>query len=266
MDWIKIYLTEDFEGSGYPNPKPTVFSTAAFRSDGTMINAPSLTLEEAQALVDEAHKHGLKTITHSYGGEGLRIALQSGIDIVMHGAVGVTGAEGLDDETVRMYKAPLPDGKTRIAMYTLWDLIGGMEAGDLEASHNHTTRFKMTETAFKKIWAAGVPQVFGSGVGGLAHGTQTMQFPIYIKWGLTPAQALQLATSMAAPSLNYDLGKDLGLIEKGRYADLVGVSGDPMTDITTMMQIKFVMKGGTIYRDELSKDGRPGPKLFTDAR
>src|SRR6266852_6756012 len=66
-DWIKIYLTEDFEGSGY---------RGAFHPDGTMINVPSMTLEEVQAIVDEAHRRGLKTITHAYGGEGLRVALQ----------------------------------------------------------------------------------------------------------------------------------------------------------------------------------------------
>src|SRR5207253_4951597 len=71
-DWIKIYETEDYEGSGY---------RGAFHPDGTMINVPSMTLEEVQAIVDEAHRRGLKTITHAYGGEGLRIALQAGVDV-----------------------------------------------------------------------------------------------------------------------------------------------------------------------------------------
>jgi imidazolonepropionase-like amidohydrolase len=253
-DWIKIYLTEDYEGSGY---------RGAFRPDGTMINVPSLTLEEAQALVDEAHKHGLKTITHAYGGEGLRIALAAGVDVPMHAAVGVTGAEGLDEETIRMFKVPLANGTQRPIIQTLWDLIGNMEVGDMRDSGGRTTRFKLTEASFKRLVSAGIVEVFGSGVYGLAHGTQTMQFPIYTKWGLTPAQAIQLATYHAATSLNYDLPKYVGLIEKGRYGDLVAVSGDPLADITEMTRIKFVMKGGTVYRDELTKGAGPAPRLMT---
>jgi imidazolonepropionase-like amidohydrolase len=254
VDWIKIYLTEDYEGSGY---------RGAFHPDGTMINVPSLTLEETQALVDEAHKHGLKTITHAYGGEGLRIALAAGVDIPMHAAVGVTGAEGLDEETIRMFKVPLANGTQRPIIQTLWDLIGGMEVGDMRDSGGRTTRFKLTEMSFKRLVSAGIVEVFGSGVYALAHGTQTMQFPIYTKWGLTPAQAIQLATYHAATTLNYDLPKYVGLIEKGRYADLVGVSGDPLADITEMTRIKFVMKGGTVFRDELTKGAGAAPKLMT---
>ncbi|MGH9680330.1 MAG: amidohydrolase family protein, partial [Candidatus Acidiferrales bacterium] len=128
VDWIKVYLTEDFEGGGYPQPE----GSGAFTPDGKMITVPSLTLEEAQAIVDEAHRHGLKVITHAYGGEGLRIALEAGIDVPMHAAVGVTGAEGLDDETIRLFKQPLPNGKQRPVIQTLWDLVGRMETEDLE--------------------------------------------------------------------------------------------------------------------------------------
>ncbi len=241
-DWIKIYLTEDYEGSGY---------RGAFHPDGTMINVPSMTLEEVQAIVDEAHRRGLKTITHAYGGEGLRIALQAGVDVPMHAAVGVTGAEGLDDETIRLFKQPLANGKQRPVIQTLWDLIGRMEQDDLRTSGGKTTRFKLTELSFKRLVAAGVKQAFGSGVYGNAHGTQGMQFPIYVKWGMTPAQALQVATINAAESLNYDLGNQVGSVEKGKFADLVGVSGNPLTDITEMERVKFVMKGGVVFRNDL---------------
>ena len=254
-DWVKIYMTEDYEGSGY---------RGAFRPDGTMINVPSLSLEEVQAMVDEAHKHGLKVISHAYGGEGLRTTLAAGVDVPMHAAVGVTGAEGLDEETIRLFKVPLSNGTQRPIIQTLWDLIGGMEVGDLATSTNHTTRFKLTEASFKRLVASGIVEVFGSGVYGLAHGTQTMQFPIYTKWGMTPAQAIQLATYHAAATLNYDLPKYVGLIEKGRYGDLVGVSGDPLADITEMMRIKFVMKGGTVFRDELTKGAPPAGKLISE--
>ena len=72
VDWIKIYETEDYEGSGYPQPS----GAGAFMPDGKMINVPSLTLEENQAIVDEAHRRGLKVACHAYGGEGLRNCLR----------------------------------------------------------------------------------------------------------------------------------------------------------------------------------------------
>ena len=134
-----------------------------------------------------------------------------------------------------------------------------MESGDLRSSNNAKTRFSLTEKSFKRIVAAGIPEPFGSGAtqGYMGHGTQTMQFPIYVKWGMSPAQALQTATSVAAASLNYDLGDFVGYVEKGRFADLVAVAGDPLQDITETMRIKFVMKGGTIYRDELGQNAVP---------
>jgi len=72
-----------------------------------------------------------------------------------------------------------------------------------------------------------------------------------VKWGMTPAQALQTATSTAADTLNYDLGKQVGIVEKGRFADLVAVEGDPLADVSEMERVKFVMKGGVVFRNEL---------------
>ena len=87
VDWIKVYETEDYEGGGYPDPA----GAGAFTPDGKMINVPSLTLEENQAIVDEAHRRGLKVACHAYGGEGLRNCLAAGVDMPMHVTVGVTG-------------------------------------------------------------------------------------------------------------------------------------------------------------------------------
>src|SRR5947209_8772085 len=118
VDWIKIYDTEDYEVGGYPDPP----GSGAFTPDGKMINVPSLTLEEEQAIVDEAHRRGLKVACHAYGGEGLRNCLLAGVDVPMHVIVGVTGAEGLDDETIRLFKQPMADGRPRPVIQTLWDL------------------------------------------------------------------------------------------------------------------------------------------------
>jgi imidazolonepropionase-like amidohydrolase len=242
VDWIKVYETEDYEGGGYP-----AAGVGAFTPDGKMINVPSLTLEENQAIVDEAHRRGLKVACHAYGGEGLRNCLEAGVDLPMHVIVGVTGAEGLDDETIRLLKQPRP----RPVIQTLWDLIGDLEARDLKASGGRATRFALTEKSFKRLLAEGIEEVFGSGAYTVGHGMQAFQFGTFVKWGMTPAQALRMATSDAAEGLNFDLGKQVGIVEKGRFADLVAVGGDPLTDITELERVKFVMKGGVVFRNEL---------------
>lgn len=247
VDWIKVYDTEDYEGGGYPQPD----GAGAFFPDGKMINVPSLTLEEDRAIVDEAHRRGLKVACHAYGGEGLRNCLAAGVDMPMHVIVGVTGAEGLDDETIRLFKVPLADGTMRPVMQTLWDLIGDLEAKDRKATGGKTTRFALTEKSFKRLAASGVTEVFGSGAYTVGHGVQAFQFAYYVKWGMSPANALRMATSNAAASLNFDLAKQVGSIEKGKFADIVAVSGDPLQDITEMERVRFVMKGGVVFRNEL---------------
>ena len=246
-DWIKVYDTEDYEGGGYPQPD----GAGAFLPNGRMINVPSLTLEEDKAIVDEAHRRGLKVACHAYGGEGLRNCLNAGVDMPMHVIVGVTGAEGLDDETLRLFKVPLADGTMRPVIQTLWDLIGDLEAKDKKATGGKVTRFQLTEQSFKRLVAAGVTEVFGSGAYTVGHGVQAFQFAYYVKWGMSPVNALRMATSNAAASLNFDLGKQLGSVEKGKFADIVAVSGDPLSDITEMERVKFVMKGGVVFRNDL---------------
>ncbi len=249
-DWIKIYETEDFEGSGYPQPS----GGGAFRPDGTMILVPSLTLEENQAIVDEAHRRGLKVACHAYGGEGLRQCLQAGVDLPIHVVVGVTGAPGLDDETIRLFKQPLADGTMRPVNQTLWDLAGPLDDIDMKVSGGKTSRFRLTELSFKRLVAAGVTQIFGSGAYTVGHGVQAYQFGLYVKWGVSPAQALRMATSDAAASAQLRSGQSNRIRRKGAgIADIVAVSGNPLEDITEMERVKFVMKGGAVYRNDLAK-------------
>jgi imidazolonepropionase-like amidohydrolase len=109
----------------------------------------------------------------------------------------------------------------------------------------------LTQQSFKRLVAAGVTEVFGSGAYTVGHGVQAFQFGYYVKWGMSPANALRMATSNAAASLNFDLGKQVGAIEKGKFADIVAVSGDPLVDISEMERVKFVMKGGVVFRNDL---------------
>jgi imidazolonepropionase-like amidohydrolase len=268
VDWIKIYATEDFAAGGDSGGG----FGGAWYPDGKMIAVPSLTEEEITAAADEARRRGLKTAAHVYGGEGLRSVLRAGVDLPMHVTVGISGALGLDDETIRLFKQPLPNGKMRMVLQTLWDLEdrkpgcdwtkmetcsgNGMNTSDTRRTGGLTSRMKATELSFRRLHEAGVKQVFGSG----AHqgnqfrpaGDQSMQFLFYVKWGMTPVEAIQTATINAAESLNNDWGKKVGTIEKGKFADLMGVAGNPLTDINEMLRPKFVMKGGVVYRDELT--------------
>jgi imidazolonepropionase-like amidohydrolase len=145
----------------------------------------------------------------------------------------------------------MADGKPRQVQQTLWDLIGDLEARDRKASDGRATRFQLTEKSFKRLVAEGMEQVFGSGAYTVGHGMQAFQFAYYVKWGMKPADALRMATTNAAEGLNFDLGKQLGSIEKGKFADVVAVAGDPLADITEMERVRFVMKGGVIFRNEL---------------
>ena len=233
-DWVKIYTTQDFVGQEW----------RVFKPDGTLVASPSLTLEETEAIVDEAHRMGLKVACHAYGGEGLRNCIQAGVDATQH-------ANDLDDVSLNMLvqkKLPL--------VVTLDDLIS-LDAADMKVTGGKTSRLRMTERSFKKALAAGVPLPFGSGVTSaeIPHGKQGDQFAWLVKWGMKPAQALNTAFTVAAELLNYGWSDRVGTLEKGRFADLVAVSGNPLTDVTEMERVRFVMKGGVVVKNEMNARG-----------
>jgi imidazolonepropionase-like amidohydrolase len=230
VDWVTIFTTQDFVGAEYH----------VFKPDGTLVNSPSLTLEEVQAVVGEAHRLGLKVACHTYGGEGLRSCIAAGVDATQH-------ALDLDDASLQMLLAKkLPLGITVV------DLVGN-EPADLKASGGKTSRLRMAEAAFKKAFKAGVPLPFASGAVGDRdlHGKQAEQLAYFVKWGATPAQALQMTFRVAASALNYDWATRVGTIEKGKLADLIAVSGDPLADVTELQRVGFVMKGGVVIRNSL---------------
>jgi imidazolonepropionase-like amidohydrolase len=238
VDWVKIYTTQDFVGEEYHVWKP----------DGSLVNSPSLTLEEVQAVVDEAHRLGLKVACHTYGGEGQLSCLKAGVDAPNH-------LTDLDDESLALLlQKKLP------FVLTIDDLLS-LEPGDLKATGGKNSRLRMAERSVKKAMAAGVPIVFGSGAtnASIPHGLQGNQFAVLVKWGMTPARALQTSLIGSANLLNYNWADRVGSIEKGKYADLIAVSGNPLTDITEMERVKFVMKDGRTVRNDLPA----GPRSST---
>ena len=229
VDWIKIYTTQDFVGPVH-----------MWRENATLVNSPSLTLEEVEAIVDEAHRLGLKVACHTYGGEGMRSCLSAGVDSPNH-------LLELDDSGVKMLLQ-----KKLFFVPTIDDLIS-LEKPDLRETGGRNSRLKLMEQAFKRALAAGVTIVFGSGATSptIPHGRQADQFRYFVKWGMTPTQALQTAFLPAARMLNYGWEGQFGSIEKGKFADIIAVAGNPLDDVTEMERVKFVMKGGLVVRNDL---------------
>lgn len=214
------------------------------KPDGTMETVSTYTLEITRAIVEEAHQHGLKVSSHVYGGEGLRIALEAGIDAPQHGPA-------LEDRHVKLLlEKGLPLSST----------IFDMRLTDKEETEKFgNSRFRMMEKAWKKAFAAGVKQGFSSGAQadstGFPHGSQGEMFAYFVKWGMTPAQSLRMATTTNAEILGWQ--DRVGTVEKGKFADLIAVSANPLVDITEMQRVKFVMKGGQVVRNDLTPMLRP---------
>jgi imidazolonepropionase-like amidohydrolase len=135
---------------------------------------------------------------------------------------------------------------------TVDDLIA-LEGPDLRETGGRNSRLKWLEQAVRRAVAAGVTIVFGSGAtsSAIPHGKQANQFAYYVRWGMTPVQALQAAYMPAARMLNYDWADQVGSIDRGKFADIIAVSGNPLADVSEMERVKFVMKGGVVMRNEV---------------
>ena len=240
VDYIKIYSSSDF-----------VAGTHLWDRNGKFQVFPSMTNEEASAIVDEAHRLGLKVACHSYFGTANDPCLVAGVDQPNHLLM-------LDDAGVALVKKA-----GAIFVPTVDDLIG-LEKEDLEDTHGANSRLRMLSAAVKKARAAGVEMAFGSGAtqvpwGDVPHGKQADQFKWFVDQGMTPAESLRLSYIGSAKTLNYHMEEVIGTVEKGKFADIIAVSGDPLRDITEMERVKFVMKGGVVIRDNASPAGRAAP-------
>jgi imidazolonepropionase-like amidohydrolase len=219
-----------------------------FKPNGDMVNEALFSREEIKAVVDEAHRMGLWVASHSYGGDGLKWSLEAGIDDIQH-------AVGADNDDIQMFiRKNLPLTATTLDQRQ-------DEPDDLKRFAPYS-RFRLMEQTWKKMLAAGVTLGFGSGSApaparvynaacNCSHGVQAEMFPLFVKWGANPAYALRMATIVNARIVHRE--ENLGTIEKGKLADLIAVSGDPLEDITEMQRVRFVMKGGQVVRDELTR-------------
>jgi imidazolonepropionase-like amidohydrolase len=220
--------------------KITGMNEIAFEPTGHhLISTPTLTLEEMQAIVDEAHRRFRKVACHAYGGIGLQNCIDAGVDSIEHGF-------DLDDVAIdKMVKKGI-----YLVPTAYWTIAN--EKSDLARpdTMGKASRRRIQQETFPRALKAGVKIALGTGVGGsVPHGTQMKEFKTLVDIGMTPAQALRAGTSSAADLMGWQ--DQVGSIEQGKFADLVAVQGDPLADITEVERIKFVMKGGVVFRNDL---------------
>lgn len=214
-------------------------STGGVLSKGTKVGAPQYSLEELTALTEEAHSRGLKVASHAHGAEGIRNALNAGIDTIEH-------ASFIDAEGIRLARAK--GAYLSMDIYVTEFILGeGEAAGILEESlAKERMTGKTQRENFRKAHDAGVKMIFGTDAGVYPHGQNARQLSRMVTFGMTSAEALQATTVNAADAL----GKSdvIGKIAPGYFADIIAVEGDPLTDISVLENVDFVMKEGVVYK------------------
>ena len=214
-------------------------STGGVLSKGTKVGAPQYTVEELTALIDEAHSRGLKVASHAHGAEGIINALIAGADTIEH-------ASFIDDEGIRL--AIENDAALSMDIYVTEYILGeGASAGILEESLEKERMTGATQRSnFRKAVEAGATIVYGTDAGVYPHGQNAKQLSRMTRFGMTPLQALQSATTVAAEVMG--LGYEVGKIETGYAADFVAVEGNPIEQIELLEAPSAVIKGGVRYR------------------
>lgn len=198
---------------------------------------------ELRAIADEAHQWGLRVAAHAHGAEGIRAAIAAGIDTVEHVSL-------LDEEGIRMALARKRPVWFSMDIYnTEYTQAEGAKNGVLEDNLRKDREIaQIQRDNFRKAHKAGVRMVFGSDAGVMPHGEIGKQFRVMVEYGMTPLQAVQAATRNAAEALGRE--KDVGAIAVGRYADIVAVDGDPLTDVRQLESVDAVVKGGALVRGQ----------------
>ena len=226
-DWIKLYPAGAY----------------SFSPTGEAQYVVTYPLPVLQAMIDETHRLGKKAGCHVYGGEGQKNSIIAGCDTIEH-------AFGLDQEQANMMVAKGLYYDPTLQRYT----EPYLDDNDAKNTGGKYRIIPIFEHAVQMAAATrGLKIMMGSGADGetYVHGTQALDFEMLVKHGsLTPVRALQAATTINAEVLGWQ--DQIGSIDKGKYADLVAVSGDPLADITELQRVKFVMKGGKVIKNEMA--------------
>lgn len=216
-----------------------MLSTGAVLTHGSSPASIEFTEEELQAGVEEARNFGLRVAVHAHAAQGIRNA-------ILAGAASIEHAEYLDDDIIAMAK----QRGTYLDMDIYDDecIQAGGKTGQTPPDflQHEAGLAQVQRDNFGKAVRAGVKMAFGTDAGVCAYGTSGKQFAFMVKYGMTPMQAIQAATSSAADLLGH--ANELGSIKVGKFADLIAVSGDPLKDISLLERVEFVMKDGKVYK------------------
>jgi imidazolonepropionase-like amidohydrolase len=223
-DWLKVYMTH----------------RSWVDKAGKLASQPTLTVDELKAIVDEAHGWGKKVACHAYNGIGLQRALDGGCDSIEH------GLEITDQQIAQMARQGTWYCPTLAPYYGDWAPENTAEG------KRDRKRAEVHGASVQKAVKAGVKMAYGTDIGGIEW-TESMaqEFPYLTQFGLTPMDAIRVATSRAADML--DEKGDLGVLAPGAYADIIAVDGDPVKNIQELANVKFVMKGGRVFKNETAK-------------
>ncbi|MBA4024529.1 MAG: amidohydrolase [Gordonia sp.] len=195
--------------------------------------AQHYSFDELAAIVDEAHRRGLRVASHTHGAEAVKQAVKAGIDCIEHGFL-------VDDEAIQM----MVDNDTFLVPTTR--LIDGMDISHApdELKEKAAEMFPKARIAVKKCYDAGVKIAVGTDAPAIPHGKNADELVALVDRGLPPLAVLRAATIVAADLINVT---DRGRLTEGLLADIVGLPGDPLEDITVTQDVRFVMKGGKVY-------------------
>jgi imidazolonepropionase-like amidohydrolase len=226
-DWIKLYPAGAY----------------SFTPTGEAQYVVTYPLPVLHAMIDETHRLGKKAGCHVYGGEGQKNAIIAGCDTIEH-------AFGLDQEQANMMVAKGLYYDPTLQRY----IEPYLDDNDAKNTGGKYRIIPIFEHAVSMAAATkGMKIMMGSGADGetYVHGTQALDFEMLVKYGgLTPVRAIQAATTINAEVFGWQ--DQIGSIDKGKYADLIAVSGDPLADITELQRVKFVMKGGKVIKNEMA--------------
>ena len=225
-DWIKFYADRRY-----------------YLKDGALHSMVNFTDEEMAALVGEAHRLGRRVAAHAMGWEGIDAALRHGADSIEHGY-------GLDEG--------LMDRMIKQGAYWCPTIYVGVYVAEGRAAAGAPIWLTMRDLEAKAFGVAtrkGVKIAFGTDAGGFAWTENAAkEFGYMVRYGMTPMQAIQSATVVAADLL--EQLKEMGAIEPGKLADIIATAGDPLRDVTELERVRFVMKGGRVVRDETGQRER----------
>jgi imidazolonepropionase-like amidohydrolase len=213
-----------------------ICATGGVFSRNTEPGQQQLSLEEMTAVVEEATLQGLKVAAHAHGASGIRDAIRAGVTTIEHASL-------IDDEGIALAKRH--GAWLSMDIYnTEYTQAEGKKNGVLEEVLKKDQEIaEIQREAFRKAHAAGARMVFGTDAGIYPHGQNAKQFALMVKYGMTPLDAIRTATINAAEALGSD---DVGIAEPGRFADLVAVIGDPLSDVSVLEELSAVIKGGTL--------------------